>query len=233
MNEAPVTKRLMGLEWPANLKPQEKKSLVAGGLGWMLDAMDVMLYSLVLTYLILEFGMSTRTAGLLNSLTLIASAIGGFFFGVIADRIGRTRALMASILVYSISSAACGLSHSIPQLAAFRFLLGLGMGGEWTTGAALIAETWRAEHRGKALGLMQSAYAIGEAAAAVIVLTVLPHLGWRAVFFVGVLPALLVLWIRRGVPEPALWKNRVKQNNPGMIRKLLQKDVFRNGVVAP
>jgi MFS family permease len=219
-------------EWLAGSSPAERKSLIAGGLGWMLDAMDVMLYSLVLAYLIREFGMSTRTAGLLNSLTLIASAIGGFFFGVLADRIGRTRALMASILVYSISSAACGFSHSIPQLAVFRFLLGLGMGGEWSSGAALIAETWHAEHRGKALGLMQSAYAIGEAVAAIVVLVVFPNFGWRAVFFVGVLPALLVLWIYGGVPEPELWKNRAKEKKSGALRKLLQKDVFRNGILA-
>jgi len=194
--------------------------------------MDVMLYSFVLTYLMSEFGMSKSTGGLLNSLTLAASAIGGLLFGVLADRIGRTRALMASILVYSISSAACGLSQSIPQLAAFRFLLGLGMGGEWSTGAALIAETWRAEHRGKALGLMQSTYAIGEALAAVIVLIVFPHFGWRAVFFAGVLPALLVLWIYKGVPEPELWKNRSKEKKSGVLRKLFQKDVFRNGLLA-
>ncbi len=218
--------------WSRDISPAERKSLIAGGLGWMLDAMDVMLYSLVLAYLIREFGMSTRTAGLLNSLTLVASAIGGFFFGVLADRIGRTRALMASILVYSISSAACGFSHSIPQLAVFRFLLGLGMGGEWSSGAALIAETWRAEHRGKALGLMQSAYAIGEAVAAIVVLVVFPNFGWRAVFFVGVLPALLVLWIYGGVPEPELWKNRVKEKKSGALRQLLQKDVFRNGILA-
>jgi len=198
----------------------------------MLDAMDVMLYSFVLAYLMTEFGMSKSTGGLLNSLTLIASAIGGFCFGVLADRFGRTRALMASILVYSISSAACGLSQSIPQLAVFRFLLGLGMGGEWTSGAALIAETWRAEHRGRALGLMQSTYAIGEAVAAVTVLLVFPHFGWRAVFFAGVLPALLVLWIYRGVPEPELWKNRTKQNNSAVLRKLLQREVLRNGLLA-
>ncbi|HVH71106.1 MAG TPA: MFS transporter, partial [Candidatus Dormibacteraeota bacterium] len=138
--------------WPQNVSPAERKSLIAGGLGWMLDAMDVMLYSFVLAYLMSEFGMSKSTGGLLNSLTLAASAIGGLLFGVLADRIGRTRALMASILVYSLSSAACGVSHSIGQLAVFRSLLGLGMGGEWSTGAALIAETWRAEHRGKALG---------------------------------------------------------------------------------
>ena len=100
-------------------------------------------------------------------------------FGWIADRIGRTRALMASIALYSVASAACGFTHSIPQLAAFRFLLGLGMGGEWTAGAALIAETWRAAHRGKALGLMQSSYAIGEAIAALVVAVVLPQL-WLA-----------------------------------------------------
>jgi MFS family permease len=139
---------------------------------------------------------------------------------------------MASILVYSLASAACGFSHSISQLALFRFLLGLGMGGEWTTGAALIAETWRAEHRGKALGLMQSAYAIGEAIAALIVLVVFPHFGWRAVFFVGVLPALLVLWIRRGVLEPALWKNRPKEKKHSLLRQLLQKDVLRDGILA-
>jgi MFS family permease len=226
-------------EWPRDISPAERKSLIAGGLGWMLDAMDVMLYSLVLAYLIHEFGMSTRTAGLLNSLTLGASAIGGFFFGVLADRIGRTRALMASILVYSIASAACGFSHSISQLAAFRFLLGLGMGGEWSCGAALVAETWRAEHRGRALGLMQSAYAIGEAVAAIVVLIVFPHFGWRAVFFVGVLPALLVFWIYGGVPEPELWKNRAKEKQSGPLRqliqvqrRLLQKDVFRNGFLA-
>src|SRR5467141_4284315 len=192
--------------WPRDVTPAERKSLIAGGLGWMLDAMDVMLYSLVLTYLIREFSMDTRTAGFLNSLTLVASAIGGFLFGILADRVGRTRALMASILVYSLASAACGLSHSIPQLAFFRFLLGLGMGGEWTAAAALIAETWRAEHRAKALGLMQSSYAIGEAIAALVVFIVFPRYGWRAVFFVGVLPALLVFWIQSSVPAPTWWR---------------------------
>jgi MFS family permease len=221
-----------GFGWPRDVTPAERKSLIAGGLGWMLDAMDVMLYSLVLTYLIREFSMDTRTAGFLNSLTLVASAIGGFLFGILADRIGRTRALMASILVYSLASAACGFSHTIPQLATFRFVLGLGMGGEWTTGAALIAETWRAEHRGKALGLMQSAYAIGEAIAAVIVLIVFPHFGWRAVFFVGVLPALLVLWIRRGVPEPDLWKNRPATQKGNWLNRLREKTILRNGLLA-
>src|ERR1700730_4703324 len=218
--------------WPRDTTSAERQSLIAGGLGGMLDAMDVMLYSLVLAFLMREFAMDTRTAGFLNSLSLIASAVGGLFFGWIADRIGRTRALMASIALYSVASAAGGFSPSIPQLAAFRFLLGLGMGGEWTAGAALIAETWRPAHRGKALALMQSAYAIGEAIAALVVAVVLPHFGWRAVFFVGVLPALLVFWIRRKVPEPAVWKDRAEIGRSGFVSLLLGKGVFRVGFLA-
>jgi MFS family permease len=236
-NGAPVSgphspRSWLGVAWPRDITSAERKSLIAGGLGWMLDAMDVMLYSLVLAYLIREFAMSKSTAGFLISVTLVASAIGGFLFGVIADRIGRTRALMAAILLYSVATAACGLSRTVTELAVFRFILGLGMGGEWTTAAALIAETWRAEHRGKALGLMQSAYAIGEAIAAGVVLVVLPHYGWRAVFFVGALPALLVFWIQRSVPEPVIWTQRVKNDRAHAFRKMFQRDVLRNGILA-
>jgi MFS family permease len=224
--------RFLIFEWPRDVTRAERSSLVAGGAGWMLDAMDVMLYSYVVATLIREFGIDKSTAGLLNSLTLIASAIGGLLFGIIADRIGRVRALMASILVYSLASAACGFSHSIPQLAVFRFVLGLGMGGEWTTGAALIAEVWRAEHRGKALGIMQSAYAIGEAIAAVVVIIVLPRFGWRTVFLVGVLPGLLVFWIQKQVPESDLWMRRTLRKKSVSLRRLLDKDVLRNGLLA-
>jgi MFS family permease len=186
--------------------PEARRALVAAGLGWMLDSFDVMLYALVLAALIRDLGMSTATAGLLGSLTLVASAAGGLLFGVIADRYGRTRALIWSVLIYSVFTAACGLAQSIVQLAVFRVCLGIGMGGEWASGAALVSETWPAEHRGKALGLMQSAWAIGYGLAAVVVAIVLPRWGWRAVFFAGIVPALLTLWIRRNVEEPELWR---------------------------
>jgi MFS family permease len=225
------TRSILGFAWPEKLRPEERRSLVAGGLGWMLDAMDVMLYSLVLAHLMRELGMDKGTAGFLNSLTLLASALGGLLFGFLADRIGRTRALMLSILIYSGASGACGLSESVVQLAIFRFVLGLGMGGEWTTGAALIAETWRAEHRGKGLALMQSFWAVGEILAAAVVALVLPRFGWRAVFFVGILPALLVFWIRRGVEESRVWLER-GQPRAGSWRLLLRKDVLRNGLLA-
>jgi MFS family permease len=172
----------------------------------MLDAFDVMLYALVLASLMTDLGMTKATAGLLGSATLVASAAGGLIFGVVADRYGRTRALIGSILIYSIFTAACGLAQSVLQLAVFRALLGIGMGGEWASGAALVSETWPAAHRGKALGLMQSAWAVGYAAAAAVTAIVLPVWGWRAVFFVGVLPALFTIWIRRRVEEPVLWQ---------------------------
>jgi len=192
--------------WYRSAPPASRRALVAASIGWMLDAFDVMLYALVLAYLMKDLGMSKPTAGLLGSLTLLASAAGGVTFGLIADRKGRTWALRASVLIYSIFTAACGLATTVPMLAVFRVCLGLGMGGEWASGAALVSETWPAEHRGKALGFVQSFWAVGYAAAALVTAVVYPRLGWRAVFFIGVLPALLVFWVRARVEEPAIWR---------------------------
>jgi MFS family permease len=183
-----------------------KRALVAASLGWMLDSFDVMLYSLVLASLMRDLHLSKGSAGVLGSVTLLAAAAGGLAFGVIADRYGRTRALMASVLIYAVFTAACGLAQSFVELAVFRVLLGLGMGGEWASGAALVSETWPAEHRGKALGFMQSSWAIGYALAAGVAAVVMPIWGWRAVFFVGFAPALLTLWVRKSVEEPEAWK---------------------------
>jgi MFS family permease len=185
--------------------PAARRALVAAALGWMLDAMDVLLYSFVLDDVRREFGIDDRTSGILLALPLAASAIGGIAFGRLADRIGRTRALSASILLYAVATAACGVAMDVWQLGRARVVLGLGRGGEWATGAALVAETWPPEHRGKAMGFMQSAWAIGYALAAAVNAVVLPRFGWRAVFFVGLVPALVTLWIRRRVDESPLW----------------------------
>src|SRR6202521_46240 len=186
----------------------QRRTLIAAALGWMLDAFDVMLYALVLAHIMRDLGMSKATAGGLGTLTLLASGIGGVFFGLIADRIGRKRALMLSILTYSICSFASGLATSIAMLAAFRFILGLGMGGEWNTGATLVAETWPTELRAKAISIVQSSWAIGYALAALVAGIVLHYANWRIVFFVGILPAFVVLWIQRGVPESEMWRER-------------------------
>ncbi|HWI19901.1 MAG TPA: MFS transporter [Vicinamibacterales bacterium] len=185
--------------------PEARKALVAASLGWLLDAFDVMLYALILTAVIADLGIDRATGGLMASLTLGASAVGGLLFGVIADKLGRTRALSLSILLYSVFTFACGLAQNVWQFAIFRVLLGLGMGGEWASGATLVSETWPEKHRGKALGIMQSCWAIGYGLAAIVVAIVLPRFGWRAVFFMGIVPALFTLWIRRSVKEPVMW----------------------------
>ena len=192
--------------WLTEASADQKRTLVAASLGWMLDSMDVMLYALVLGQVQREMHLSAAMSGAMMSATLVSAAVGGLGFGWFADRYGRTRALSFSILVYSISTALCGLTHSVGQLMLCRVLLGLGMGGEWASGAALVAETWPARHRGKALALVQSSWAVGYALGAAVVALVMPHFGWRAVFFVGIAPALITLWFQQGLREPEAWK---------------------------
>ncbi len=207
--------------------PAQRRTLFAAALGWMLDAFDAMLYSLVLVYLMRDLGMSKGTAGFLNMLTLLASGIGGVIFGFIADRIGRKRALMLSILTYSICSFASGLSTTVLMLAVFRFILGLGMGGEWNTGATLVAETWPDEWRAKAISLVQSSWAIGYALAALVAGIVLRFGNWRLVFFVGILPALVTLWVRRRVPESRMWEEQKDQKlEPQRAQETPKDDSF-------
>ena len=213
----------------ASATAAQRKTLLAAALGWMLDSFDVMLYTIVLSDVMHDLHMSKSVAGLLGTLTLVASGIGGLIFGFLADRIGRTRALMFSILTYSVCSFASGLSTSIIMLAAFRFVLGLGMGGEWNTGATLVAETWPVELRAKALALVQSSWAFGYAIAALVAWVVLKYWDWRVVFFVGVLPALVTLWIRIDVPESKIWlAHRQKQAGPQASSARLS-DIFSGG----
>ncbi|WP_213806729.1 MFS transporter [Granulicella sp. dw_53] len=213
--------------WELAREPFRRNALLAASFGWMLDSMDVMLYSMVIPAAQRDLHMSSATAGLVMSLTLIAAAAGGIFFGFVADRLGRTRALSLSILIYCVFTGLCAFVQNVPELALCRMLLGLGMGGEWAAGAALVAETWPTKHRGKALGLVQSAWAIGYALAAAVVAVVMPHFGWRAVFLVGLLPALVTIWIRRKVKEPDTWNHAPKVS----ARRLFQGDLGRRTLV--
>jgi MFS family permease len=198
----------------SQVTPAQKRTLIAAALGWGLDGFDVLLYSNVQIHVMTALGIHSKAiAGLPNAFMLLASGIGGVLFGFIADRIGRTKALMLSILTYSLCSLGSGFSTSIVMLIAFRFVLGLGMGGEWNTGATLVAETWPTHLRARAIAIVQSAWAWGLAAAAVVAWMVLDklHQNWRFVFFVGVLPALVTLWIRRSVPESEMWQKHKDQ----------------------
>jgi len=208
--------------WWHTADQRAHRAFVAASLGWMLDAFDVMLFSLLLASIMADLNLTKEQGGALGSLTLVAAAAGGLMFGVFADRYGRKRALMASVLLYSIFTALCGLSRNLWDLAAFRVCLGLGMGGEWASGAALVSESWPAATRGRAFAFMQSSWAIGFGLAAVVSGFLLPAWGWRGVFFVGVLPAFFTLWVRRNVEEPELWR---RARRPG--QRVAFGDLFR------
>ncbi len=213
----------------------QRRTLIAAALGWALDAFDVMLFAMVVGNVMRDLHIDKPTVGFLNTLTLLASGIGGLLFGWIADRLGRSRALMLSIATYSVCSFASGLSTSVQMLAIFRFILGLGMGGEWNTGATLVAETWPTELRAKAIAVVQSSWAWGYAAAAIVAGFILQHFhNWRYVFFVGIAPALVILWIRSSVPESAMWEAQRAQS-PKLSdgpRFAFRKTVYlRNGLV--
>lgn len=181
------------------------RALFAAQLGWMLDATDFLLFNFALLSIRSEFGLTNQQASLPIVAALIASAIGGIAFGRIADRIGRVRAMTISILLYSIATAGMASAQNLWQLVAWRVLVGLGMGGEWSCGSVLVAETWPAKHRAKAMGIMQSGWAIGALIAAALSALVLERFGWRLLFLIGAAPAILAFIIRRTVEEPALW----------------------------
>ncbi len=191
--------------WLRSAPAPARRALLAASVGWLFDGFDIMIYSMVLTAVLAEFGITKTMGGVLGSLTLLASAAGGVLFGMIADRYGRRTGIISSVLTYSLFTAACGLAQTVWQLAICRFVLGLGMGGAWTTGAALVAESWPDRHRGKAVGLMQSAWSIGYGSAAVLAAIVLPRYGWRAMFFIGALPALTAFWVHARVEESPVW----------------------------
>lgn len=225
MSPLPASPPSAGLfAWWRGASSRARRALAAGFFGWMLDAFDFQLYALVLAALIADLHLAPKTAGALGSVALVASAAGGVIFGFVADRYGRRVAMMASVMIYSVFTGACGLARTVAHLVVFRILLGLGMGGQWASGAALVSETWPAEHRGKALGFMQSAWAIGYGVAALVTLLVLPGWGWRAVFFVGVLPALFTVWVQRRVEEPEIWQARQRAPRAGRGRF---RDIFR------
>ena len=199
--------------WYRTISPEQWRVLVAAKFGWMLDAMDFMLYTMAVGQLRSYFGFGDDIAGMLGTATLVMSGVGGAIFGYVADRFGRTRALMTTILIFSLSSLGAATSQSVMQLLLWRALLGIGMGGEWASGAVLVSETWPAHLRNKAISIMQSGWALGYMAASISAALILgaPSLGadaWRWLFVVGVVPAFFTLWIRRYVHEPETWTKK-------------------------
>lgn len=216
---------------PSNVDRNAWRALFAAQLGWMLDAMDFLLFTFAILPIQKEFGLASSTMGGLTSVALIAGAVGGIAFGAIADRLGRVRAMTISILLYSLATAGLATSHSLWQLIAWRTLVGFGMGGEWSCGSVLVAESWPAEHRGKAMGLMQSGWAIGALLAAAISAAVLDRFGWRVLFLFGALPAIAAFFIRRTVAEPRVWRER-ETRQAGAFREMFGATYIRRTMIA-
>jgi MFS family permease len=197
------------LDWYIGLNSDGRRTFWACFGGYALDAMDVQIYSFIVPVLIGLWGMSNTQAGLLATVTLVLSAVGGWLAGLIADRIGRVRALQITIAWFAVFTFLSGFTNSFPQLLVTRGLQGLGFGGEWAAGAVLMGEVITARHRGKAVGVVQSSWAVGwgvAAIAATLSSLLLPkEYAWRALFFLGLLPAFSIFVVRRFVPEPAVF----------------------------
>lgn len=147
--------------WFAAVSPRERRTFWACFGGWALDALDMQMFSLVIPAIVAEWSLSRTQAGFVGGATLVASALGGWVAGMLSDRFGRVRTLQWTIACFSVGTFACAFATSYPQFVTLKTLQGLGFGGEWAAGAVLMAETIRAEHRGKAMGAVQSAWALG------------------------------------------------------------------------
>jgi len=221
------------------LSPRQWKSGAAAWLGWLFDGLELHLYTLVATPLVLHLlgahGSSDpavkQKSAYIQAAFLVGWALGGAFFGRLGDRIGRSRALSLTILTYALCTGLCAAAQTWWQLMLFRFLAALGIGGEWAVGAALLAETWPADWRPWLSAVLQTAVNLGilVAAGLVTLLSFLPHPpSERWVFLIGVAPALMVFWIRAQVPESEAWSKADTETSarPGL------RDLFR-GSVAP
>jgi MFS family permease len=196
--------------WLFDLSREERSTLIATFGGWALDGMDVMIYSFVIPALIAQWHMSQGQAGMLSTVALLLSAGGGWLAGLLADRFGRARILQITILWFAVFTFLSGFTTSFWQLLITRSLQGLGFGGEWAVGAVLMGEAIRAEHRGKAVGTVQGGWAIGWGVAAICYTALFSFLSasiaWRVMFWIGILPSLLVFYIQRHVPEPEIFR---------------------------
>jgi MFS family permease len=221
--EAPTLRRLLSFDWYRSLSPGGRGAFWSSFAGWTLDSYDYQVYSFALTAIAATFNLSRGQSGLIATVTLVVSAFGGVLAGVLADRIGRVPTLMATIACYSLFTFLSGFAQSYEQLLLFRALQGFGFGGEWAAGAILVAEVANPAQRGRALGWIQSAWAIGWGLANlayIVVFSLDPSGGsWRWLFWLGILPGLLVLYVRRRVPESEVFTETRRTLLEGSARR--------------
>lgn len=198
------------------------KVLIASVTGYAMDGLDMLILSFVMASVMSTFGLSLAEGGFVATVTLFGAVIGGYVFGILADYIGRVKVFSLTILIFSIFTGLTAFSSSLTELNIYRFLAGLGLGGEFGIGMTLVTETWPKEKRARVTGGVAIGWQLGVVLAAAVSAWVLPTYGWRAVFLVGSLPALFAAWSRYGLAEPPIW---VARNE---LRKRLREKVKNN-----
>jgi MFS family permease len=209
--------------WLRELDQNERRTMLATGGGWALDAFDVQVYSYVIPTLVAAWAMSRTEAGILGTAALLISALGGWITGVLCDRFGRVRMLQVTILWFAFFTFLSGFTNNFTELLICRGLQGLGFGGEWAAGSVLMGEVIRAKYRGRAVGVVQASFHIGWGASAIVFALFFslmpPDIAWRAMFWIGIVPALFVLYIRRAVSEPAVFERSLASGGRGSVAK--------------
>jgi MFS family permease len=213
--------------WYTEMGAAEKRTFWAATGGWILDAMDVQMFSFAIPAITAAFAINNAEAGLILTATLLSSAIGGWVAGMVADRYGRVRTLQLTIAWFAVFTFLCGFAQNYAELFTFRALMGLGFGGEWAAAAILIGEVIRPQHRGKAVGAMQTGWPVGWGLAALVATLFFsvfpPDLAWRALFWFGLTPALLVFFVRRYVKEPPVYAKTLENlDRAGRAANLLE-----------
>jgi MFS family permease len=208
--------------WLNDTSSGERKALFAAFAGYGVDAFDYMIYTFLIPTLIVAWGITKADAGYIATSALLTSAVGGWLAGILADKFGRVRILQLTVLWFSLFTFLSGFTNSFDELLFTRSMQGLGFGGEWSVGSVLISEMIHSRHRGKAVGLVQSSWAVGWGAAAIAfwaVYSILePDQAWRVLFWLGVLPALLIIYIRRNITEPKVFTDTREQIKSGAVK---------------
>ncbi|WP_042354181.1 MFS transporter [Bacillus rubiinfantis] len=195
--------KITGYQW---------KTLWASTVGYAMDGLDMMILAFTMPLIIAYFGVNAAEAGSVSTITLLGSVLGGIIFGILADKYGRVRVFTWTILIFSVFTGLCAISPNLETLAIFRFLAGLGLGGEFGIGMTLVSEAWPKKYRSRATAVVATGFQFGIVLATLAVLFISPRFGWQGVFVAGVIPAILAFWSRRNLKEPEIWVELKNEN---------------------